>query len=58
MAEAVNDAELGRSKQSSSPADHLQHLLNIGWDPNSPLIQKYVRDNNLQKVLEDISRKK
>ena len=58
MAEAVNDAELGRSKQSASPADHLQHLLNIGWDPNSPLIQKYVRDNNLFKLLEEFQRKK
>jgi hypothetical protein len=53
MAEAVNDAELGRSKSSSSPRDHLQHLLNIGWDPMSPLIQKYVQTNSLQRELED-----
>jgi len=53
VAEAVNDAELGRSKQSPTPREHLQHLLNLGWDPSSPLIQKYVKDNALQRDLED-----
>jgi len=52
MAQDTNDAELGRSKQSSSPRDHLQHLLNLGWDPHSPLVQKYVLANNLQRDLE------
>lgn len=52
-AEAVNDAELGRSKQSSSPRDHLQHLLNLGWDTSSPLIQKYVKDHGLERELQD-----
>jgi len=49
----TNDAELGRSKQSSSPADHLFHLLSIGWKPDSPLIQKYVLENHLQRELSD-----
>ena len=53
MAEAVSEAELGRSKQSATPREHLQHLLNLGWEPTSPLIQKYVRDNQLGKELEE-----
>lgn len=53
MAETVNEAELGRSKQSATPKEHLQHLLNLGWDPSSPLIQKFVRDNQLVRELED-----
>lgn len=52
MAEAVNEAELGRSKQSATPREHLQHLLNLGWEPSSPLIQKYVRDKQLGAELE------
>ena len=49
MSDAVNEAELGRSKQSVSPADHLMHLLGIGWNPNAPLIQKFIVDNRLQR---------
>ena len=56
MAEATNEAELGRSKNSATPKDHLYHLLNIGWKPNSPLIQKFVFENNLQRDLESWSR--
>lgn len=52
MAETANEGELGRSKHSATPKDHLYHLLNIGWRPTSPLIQKFVFDNNLQKELE------
>lgn len=52
MAETTNEGELGRSKNSASPKDHLYHLLNIGWKSNSPLIQKFVFDNNLQRDLE------
>jgi len=51
MAEATNDAELGRSKNSVSPADHLLHLLTIGWSPSSPLIQRYVAEHSLQREL-------
>lgn len=51
MSDAVNDAELGRSKQSVAPADHLLHLLTLGWQPSSPLIQKYVAEKGLQREL-------
>ncbi len=53
MAEAANEAELGRSRQAATPKEHLQHLLSIGWEPTSPLIQKYVRDNQLQRELDE-----
>ena len=56
MAEAVNEAELGRSKYSkysNTPKEHLYHLLTIGWEPNSPLIMKFVAENALQKDLND-----
>jgi hypothetical protein len=51
MSEAINEAELGRSKKSVSPADHLKHLLGLGWDPASPLIRKYVLKNRLEAQL-------
>lgn len=53
MSEGVNEAELGRSKQSTSPRDHLIHLLTIGWNPKSPLIHKYVTQHSLEPVLSD-----
>lgn len=53
MSDAVNEAELGRSKQSISPRDHLIHLLTIGWDPKGPLVRRFVITNNLQGVLAD-----
>ncbi|HEY9756629.1 MAG TPA: hypothetical protein V6C97_15785 [Oculatellaceae cyanobacterium] len=49
----TNDSELGRNKNSATPAEHLMHLLGLGWDPISPLIQKYVLDNHLQRELSD-----
>jgi hypothetical protein len=51
MSEALTESELGRSKKSSTPSEHLQHLLNIGWQANSPLIQKYVVKFRLQNQL-------
>ena len=51
MSDAANDAELGRSKQNVSPAEHLLHLLTLGWEPRSPLIQKYVSEKGLQREL-------
>jgi hypothetical protein len=53
MSSETSDAELGRSKASVTPAEHLLHLLGLGWDPISPLIQKYVIDNHLQRELAD-----
>ncbi len=52
MAELTNEGELGRSKNSTTPKDHLYHLLNIGWKSNSPLIQKFVMENHLERDLE------
>ena len=49
--DAKDDSELGRSKQAVSPADHLMHLLTIGWSPSSPLIQRYVSENSLSRDL-------
>ncbi len=51
MSEAVNEAELGRSKKNNTPADHLQHLLSLGWAGDSPLIRKYVLKYRLQAQL-------
>jgi hypothetical protein len=48
----VNEAELGRSKQSATPKEHLLHLLNIGWHPRSPLIVKFAAENGLIRDLE------
>lgn len=53
MSDTNNDAELGRSKKSASPAEHLAHLLSLGWSGDKPLIQKYVREHHLQKELND-----
>jgi hypothetical protein len=53
MSDSVNDSELGRNKHSSTPADHLLHLLNVGWSPTSPLIVKYVQENHLTRELND-----
>ena len=51
MNEAINEAELGRSKKNSTPAEHLIHLLNIGWTASSLLVQKYVDKYRLQNEL-------
>lgn len=51
MNDASNVAELGRSKHSYTPSEHLEHLLKLGWSPNSPLIKKYVQTNGLQREL-------
>lgn len=51
MSEAINEAELGRSKKIVDPADHLRHLLGLGWSPSAPLIEKYVLKNRLNAQL-------
>jgi hypothetical protein len=53
MAGDKEDSELGRSKNASTPADHLLHLLNLGWSPTSPLIVKFVSENHLTKELNE-----
>ena len=45
------DSELGRNKNSATPAEHLRHLLGLGWDPMSPLILKYVSENSLHREM-------
>lgn len=44
--ETINEAEPGR-KYESTPEEHLKHLLNMGWDPQGPLIQRYLRKRGL-----------
>lgn len=56
MAEQTNEAELGRGKHASTPVEHLQHLLDIGWKPSSPLIVKFVVEHGLQRELERMAR--
>ncbi len=51
MSESVNEAELGRSKKSATPAEHLEHLLAIGWSPTSLLVRKYIIQYGLQNEL-------
>jgi hypothetical protein len=51
-----NGAELGRSKHSHTPAEHLKHLLNLGWSANSPLIKKYIQNNGLQRLLVELKK--
>lgn len=53
MADSVNESELGRSKQSETPSEHLLHLLTVGWDAESPLIKKYVAENGLYSVVKE-----
>jgi hypothetical protein len=48
---SINDSELGRSKKSSTPAEHLAHLLGIGWASSSLLVQKYVAKFGLHNEL-------
>ncbi len=52
----TGESELGRSKHSATPKEHLAHLLNIGWNTKSPLIQKYAIENGLTRDLEDLAR--
>ena len=53
MNELNIDAEsIARNKQYDV-FDHLQHLLKIGWLPNSQVIKKFLSQNNLTN--EDIA---
>jgi hypothetical protein len=45
------ETELGRSKAPVTPAEHLMHLLTIGWSPTAPLIQRYVAEHSLSRDL-------
>jgi hypothetical protein len=52
----ASEAELGRSKQTATPKEHLSHLLNIGWHPRSPLIVKYAAEHGLMRDVEEAVR--
>ena len=41
------DAESVTRNKSYDSTHHLQHLLKVGWSPDSQLIKKFLRDNNL-----------
>lgn len=57
MNEEVIDAESATLTKNASPANHLRHLLNIGWDPRGPLLMKFVAKYQLENVLaEEISK--
>ena len=48
------ETELGRGgKHAATPREHLMHLLSIGWNPSSPLIQRFVLQYQLNRDLEE-----
>ena len=47
MNELNLDAESVTRNKTYGAFDHLQHLLKIGWSPDSQLIKKFLRENNL-----------
>ena len=47
MIELDLDAESITRNKSYDAIDHLKHLLKVGWLPDSPLIKKFLIDNNL-----------
>lgn len=52
--EEVVDAESGTLNKNSNPVDHLKHLLSLGWDKTTPLIQKFVEKYSLDAELKEI----
>ena len=47
MNELNLDAESITKNKAYDAFDHLQHLLKIGWSQDSPLIKKFLLENNL-----------
>lgn len=47
MNELNLDAESVTRNKTYGPIEHLQHLLKIGWSPDSQLIKKFLIENNL-----------
>lgn len=47
MAELNLDAESVTRNKSYGAIDHLEHLLKIGWMPDSPLIKNFLSQNGL-----------
>lgn len=52
--EEVVDAESSTLSKNGSPLDHLKHLINIGWDPATPLVLKFVEKYNLEDELDEL----
>lgn len=47
MNELNLDAESIARNKSYGPMEHLQHLLKVGWSPDSLVIKKFLAENNL-----------
>lgn len=47
MTELNLDAESVTRNKSYGAIDHLQHLIKVGWSPDSPVIKKFLKENNL-----------
>lgn len=47
MNEQNLDAESITRNKAYGATDHLQHLLKINWPVDSPLIKKFLKENNL-----------
>jgi len=54
MSEEILDAEAGTLNKNAGPIDHLRHLLKIGWEPKSPLIQSFILKYGLERELKQI----
>jgi hypothetical protein len=52
--EEIVDAESSTLNKQIGPLDHLRHLLNIGWSPDTPLIQNFVVKHGLQGDLNEL----
>lgn len=59
--EEVIDAESSTLNKNTNPLDHLRHLIKVGWDPNTPLIVKFVDkyglDDELREMIKDSKNK-
>ena len=49
MNELNLDAESVTRNKTYGAHDHLQHLLRVGWSPDSQLIKKFLKENNLSE---------
>jgi len=47
MSELNLDAESITRNKSYGAMQHLQHLLQIGWLPESPLVKRFILENQL-----------
>lgn len=55
MSELNLDAESVTRNKSYDSLQHLEHLLKVGWSSDSPLIKKFLKENNLsEKEIENI----